>query len=323
MSKIKINGVGNYAPSLVISNQDLEKVLDTSDEWIVQRTGIVNRHISEGENTSDLAYKAALKAIENSDITVDEIDAIIVATFTPDMASPSVASMVQKKLGNQLATCFDLNGACSGFVYAMKVASALILSSMHKNILIVGSEVISKVNNWEDRSSAILFGDGAGAMVLSSSDTNKLLAFDTNSKPDEDESVLYVNTLGLDSPYLNTCVGSRGIVMNGQKVFKFAVRVLKQTIENLLLENNLTIDDIDYIIPHQANKRIIESVANSLNVSLDKFLINVEEYGNTSSASIPMMFSEAVYDSRIKRGNKIIMIGFGAGLTWGGCLIEY
>ncbi len=322
MYKAKISGYGHYVPDKIVTNNDLEKFLETDDEWIFQRTGIRQRRISEGMNTSELAYQAALKALSQANVKPEEIDLIIVATFTPDKSSPSVASMVQKKLHNSSATAFDLNGACTGFIYALKVATSLIENKMHQKALVIGSEVISKMVNWQDRTTAILFGDGAGATVLESSDESQIMRFYTQSKPDEEESVLYVNTFGFSSHFFAGEEFDHGIHMRGQKVFKFAVSVMKNTINELLEKEQLKIDDIDYIVAHQANRRIIESVSNSLKVPLEKFLMNVEKYGNTSSASIPLMLSEAISDQRLKKGMKVILVGFGGGLTWGGALIQ-
>lgn len=316
MFDVKIAGVGHYAPDNIVSNKDLEKFVDTDDEWIYTRTGIRNRRISQGENTTDLAYNAV------KDLDVADVDLIIFATFTPDKLAPSSAAILKKKLGISATTCFDLNAGCTGFIYAMKVAISMLQSGLHKKALVVGSEVISKVVDWNDRGTCVLFGDGAGAMVLEASTAAKFHSIYTSSIDDNDNS-LFVD--GVE----NSNFDSKGeathqvVQMDGTKVFKFATKAVADGIEHALKQSNLSLDDIAYIIPHQANERIIKNVSKGNNIPLNKFYLNIDSYGNTSSASIPMAFSEAVEKGVIKRGDKILFVGFGAGLTWGSTIFEF
>ncbi len=316
MYKVKLVDVNHYTPSNKISNNDLGKIVDTDDEWIQTRTGIKNRRISLGENTSDLAYQAC------KDLDVKNVDLIIFATFTPDKLAPATASILQKKLGIENASCLDINAGCTGFIYSLKVATAMISSGMHKKVLVVGGEVISKATDWNDRGTCVLFGDGAGAFVLEQSDIEKIYSIHTDGIIDCDDC-LYVEGLE-NSNFMHQGEPTHQVIkMDGVKVFKFATKVVSEAIEKALTDADLTIDDIKVIIPHQANERIIKSVSKSNKIPLDKFYLNISEYGNTSSASIPIAFSEALKDGTIVRGDKVLLVGFGAGLTWGATIIEY
>ncbi len=316
MFDVKITGVGHYAPTNVISNADLEKIVDTDDEWIYSRTGIRKRHISLGENTTDLAYNAA------KDLDVADVDLIVFASFTPDKLAPHSAAILKKKLGINASSCFDLNAGCTGFIYALKVAVAMIQAGLHKKALVVGSEVISKVLDWNDRGTCVLFGDGAGAMVLEASNTPKFYSIYTNSIDDNDDA-LFVGGVE-NSNFLVKGEATRQIVqMDGTKVFKFATGAVADGIEQALTESGLTLDDIAYIIPHQANERIIKNVSKGKKIPLNKFYLNIDSYGNTSSASIPIALSEAVANGVIKQGDKILVVGFGAGLTYGSAIFEF
>lgn len=312
---MKILGYGKSLPNKIVSNDDLSKLVETSDEWIIQRTGIRNRRISD-VNTSVLASQAALEAINDAQIDKDDIDLIICATMTADNATPSVACLVQKELGLENATAFDINGACTGFIYALKVVEGL-LKLNHKKALVIGSEVMSKVIDFTDRNTCILFGDGAGAVVVEKGED---AYFFTKSKGNFD--VLYAEGTSLNIDLDVKEITGGFLYMDGREVFKFAIRAMEEAILKVLEEANLTIDDIDMIIPHQANQRIISNVAKRMKIDESKFFMNLEEYGNTSAASVAIALTEAKKQNVIKEKDKVILVGFGAGLTWGSTLIE-
>jgi len=312
---MKILGYGKSLPNKIVSNDDLSKLVETSDEWIIQRTGIRNRRISD-VNTSVLASQAALEAINDAQIDKDDIDLIICATMTADNATPSVACLVQKELGLENATAFDINGACTGFIYALKVVEGL-LKLNHKKALVIGSEVMSKVIDFTDRNTCILFGDGAGAVVVEKGED---AYFFTKSKGNFD--VLYAEGTSLNTDLDVKEITGGFLYMDGREVFKFAIRAMEEAILKVLEEANLTIDDIDMIIPHQANQRIINNVAKRMKIDESKFFMNLEEYGNTSAASVAIALTEAKKQNVIKEKDKVILVGFGAGLTWGSTLIE-
>lgn len=312
---MKILGYGKSLPNKIVSNDDLSKLVETSDEWIIQRTGIRNRRISD-VNTSVLASQAALEAINDAQIDKDDIDLIICATMTADNATPSVACLVQKELGLENATAFDINGACTGFIYALKVVEGL-LKLNHKKALVIGSEVMSKVIDFTDRNTCILFGDGAGAIVVEKGED---AYFFTKSKGNFD--VLYAEGTSLNTDLDVKEITGGFLYMDGREVFKFAIRAMEEAILKVLEEANLTIDDIDMIIPHQANQRIINNVAKRMKIDESKFFMNLEEYGNTSAASVAIALTEAKKQNVIKEKDKVILVGFGAGLTWGSTLIE-
>lgn len=312
---MKILGYGKSLPNKIVSNDDLSKLVETSDEWIIQRTGIRNRRISD-VNTSVLASQAALEAINDAQIDKDDIDLIICATMTADNATPSVACLVQKELGLENATAFDINGACTGFIYALKVVEGL-LKLNHKKALVIGSEVMSKVIDFTDRNTCILFGDGAGAVVVEKGED---AYFFTKSKGNFD--VLYAEGTSLNIDLDVKEITGGFLYMDGREVFKFAIRAMEEAILKVLEEANLTIDDIDMIIPHQANQRIINNVAKRMKIDESKFFMNLEEYGNTSAASVAIALTEAKKQNVIKEKDKVILVGFGAGLTWGSTLIE-
>lgn len=306
---LRIIGTGHYVPDNVVTNDDLSKIVDTNDEWISSRTGIRKRHFLTTEKNQDMAIAAAKMALENSGIDKSELGACIVATVRPDNYTPSVACMVQKYL--ELPTdmpSFDINAACSGFMFGIQIARGLLMQSGKKYALVVGSETLSKLLDMTDRGSCILFGDGAGAAVIELTD-NKYY------------SVL--GTKGHEEAIRCSTEAGEHLSMLGSDVFKFAVSTVPKTINQLLDKAGLTADDIDLYICHQANLRIIESVAKKINQSLDKFYVNLDEYGNTSSASIPIALSEMNQKGLIKPGMKTICVGFGSGLTWGGAYIEW
>lgn len=320
MKNLKITGYGKAFPSRVVSNHDLSKIVETSDEWIAQRTGIKERRMGE-LGASELASMAAKMALQNANLKPEDIDLIICSTVSPDFITPSVSCMVQKNLGipDHSVMAMDVNAACTGFIFGLKTAAAL-LSSFHKRALIIGTETLSRMMNFSDRSTCILFGDGAGAVVLERTETEKELFFYTNCRGEEG----FLNIEGFESnPELQTKEIKTGCIkMHGDEVFKFALRANEDALSKILEQSGLNIEDIDLIIPHQANYRIIEAMAKRSHLPLDKFFINLEKYGNTSSASIAVAMCEAHEAGLIKEGMKLLLVGFGGGLTWGSCLIE-
>lgn len=323
MNNVVIAGVGKYIPFKVVTNDMLSQIMDTNDEWISSRTGIKQRHITTGENTSDIASKAALKALENANIDALDIDLIIVATCTPDMFTPATACIVQKNIGAKNAFAFDLSAACSGFIYGINVAKSMMKQNNIKKSLVIGAETLSKAIDWKDRSTCVLFGDGAGAAVLSLDEGEGIIDIICNSKGAKWEN-LTIGAKDIDNPYVDEVITLNSYLqMNGGEIFKFATVTIVKLIKEILKQNNLTLDDIDYIVPHQANERIIQFAAKKLDIPMDKFYINIHEYGNTSAASIPIAISEMEEKNLLKKGYKIVAVGFGAGLTSGACLIEW
>lgn len=309
----RIIGTGSYLPPKVITNVDLEKTLDTADEWIVARTGISERRVAENEGTCDLAVKASNNALEMAGIDASELDLIILATTTPDKIFPATATMLQNQIG---ASCpaFDMQAVCAGFVFALTTAQQYIENGKAKNVLVVGSETLSKIVDWDDRGTAILFGDGAGAVVLSEDDETGIL----HSKIFSDGR--YLSALQTT----NNRIGEIGkIRMAGNDVFKIAVSKLSELAEETLLECGLTNDDIDWMVPHQANIRIISAIAKRIKLPMDKVVVTLAKHGNTSAASIPLALDAAVRDGRIQKGHKLMLEGIGGGFSWGGLLIEY
>lgn len=321
---MKILGSGHYAPHTIVTNDDLSKIVETNDEWISSRTGIRTRHISDGEEASDLAAKASLEAIKDAGISVEDIDLILLATLTPDEMLPNCACTVQKKIGAVNATCFDINAACSGFLFALNTANAYLVSGMYKNILVIGTETLSKVTDWSDRSTCVLFGDGAGAVVVTADDSK---AFYSVSGSDGVKGVVLT---GSSTPFKNMLVpdgtekeiANYYMQMDGQEVFKFAVTKVPECINQVLDKAGKTVEDIDMFVLHQANIRIISSVAKRLGVSDEKFPVNLDSYGNTSAASIPILFDELRKSGKLDGANRIVLSGFGGGLTWGATYIE-
>lgn len=325
MKGVKVVGFGHYCPDNIVSNKDLESIVETTDEWIVKRTGISERKISSGEGTVELAYKAALAALKNSNCTKDDIDLIVVATTSPDRIMPSTACSVQGLLGCNNAAAFDISAACSGFVYSLIVASSLIRGTDKKRALVIGSEVLSRIIDWIDRSTCVLFGDGAGAAVIEiSNDEEGIISTCFSSDGSLGEKILVAGELELNTPFAkDKKLEKRYIEMKGAEVYKFAVSIIPQIVNELLEKSNEDIKNIKYIVPHQANSRIIDDAARRLKVDKDKFYINLDKYGNTSSASIPVALSEMFEKGLIKRGDKIILAAFGGGLTWAGTLIKF
>lgn len=323
MNNVGIVGIGAYVPSLAVTNDDISKLVETNDEWIVKRTGISERRISEGEDTSDMATKASLLALERAHVDPKDLDLIIVATISPDMFIPSVACLVQSKIGADDAACFDINVACSGFVYAMEIAQSMMKSMNYKNALIVGSETLSKVINWEDRSTCILFGDGAGAAVLKTTEKQGIIKSYLKSQGKKGQ-VLTIGAADFKTPFVNEYVEkNRHVEMNGGEVLRFAVSAISDGVNKILEETGISIDEVKYIVPHQANIRIIQSAAKKLHVSLEKIYVNLDRYGNTSSASVPIALNEMYEKGMIEKGDKIILVAFGGGLTYASTIIEW
>ena len=303
----RIIGTGSYIPQKVITNDDLSLTLDTSDAWISTRTGIHNRHIAEGMTSSDMAYMAARRAVDDSGLNPADIDVIIVATSSPDYAFPSTAALVQAKLEAVNAACFDISAACTGFIYAYSIAQGYIAGGMYKNILIIGTEVMSEHVDWKDRSVCVLFGDGAGAAMLTADKDNL--------------SRVMIHSDGSRGNVL-TC-GKDNIFMDGQEVFKFAVKTVPMSIQDILNKEHIRADDVGMYILHQANQRIIQAVSKRLGISMEKFPMNMQEYGNTSAASIPILLDELNRNNRLVRDELIVMSGFGAGLSWGSIVLNW
>lgn len=325
MNKVKIKGVGSYVPSRVVTNDDLSNLVDTSNEWIVERTGIYERRISEGEETTDIAYKAAKIALEDSGIKGEELDLIIVATITPDYFTPSVACMIQKKLNARNATAFDINAACTGFIYALEVGESLLKTGRYKKALIIGAETLSKIVDWNDRSTCVLFGDGAGCCIIENLNDSKSGIINTYSISEgENGDSLICGANDLINPFvLEKKVKSKYVSMNGREVFKFATRAMVEAVKNVLEGTDYTLEDIDYVIPHQANLRIIDYAAKKLQLPLEKFYTNLSSVGNTSSASVPIALAQLNSENKINNGDLLVLVGFGGGLTCGATLIKW
>ncbi len=303
-------GVGHYVPERVLTNQDLEKMVDTSDEWIRTRTGIEERRIADDDmNTSDMAYLASKKALEDANIKAEDLDLILVATVTPDYPFPSVGCLLQEKLGATNAAAMDLSAACAGFMYGMITAGQYINNDTYKNILVVGVEKLSKITDWEDRNTAVLFGDGAGAAVIAPvTEGRGILSFELGSDG-AGAKHLYQEPNGF-------------MAMNGREVFKFAVRQMGQSAINVIDKAGLTKEDVDFLIPHQANIRIMEASRQRLELPIEKMATTVKKYGNTSSSTIPIALSEAMEEGRVKEDDVVILVGFGGGLTWGAVALK-
>lgn len=316
----RILGTGSYLPEKIVSNSDLSKIVDTDDEWIFSRSGIRNRHMAaEGQTTSDMALKAAINALNAANVKPEELGGIIVATTTPDLTFPSTAALLQAKLGIE-TTClaFDIQAVCSGFVYALATANGFFKAGMAKPMLIVGAEKMSAILNWQDRTTCVLFGDGAGAVVLGSTDNVKDGILSTHLHADG----RYAAMLQTDGG--PTSSGSVGhLTMQGREVFKFAVDAMSGAVTEALQDNNLTADDIDWMIPHQANIRIIEATAKKLNMPMSRVVTTLENQGNTSAASIPLALDHAVRSGDVKRGQMLLLEAMGGGFTWGAALIRY
>jgi len=317
MNHSKIIGTGSYLPKKILTNKELESSLDTTDEWITSRTGIKERHIAgPGEKTSDLAYEAALKAIASANITPGDIDLIILATTTPDKIFPSTACTVQAKLGIKECPAFDIQAVCTGFVYALSIADKFIKTNSAKNVLVIGADRMSSITNYTDRSNAILWGDGAGAVILSASNEVGIISTHIHAAGNHEE-LLHVPRHDKASNIADT------IEMKGNQVFKIAVNTLDKIVDETLENSGITKAEIDWLVPHQANIRILEATAKKLDMSMDKVIVTIDRHGNTSAASIPLALDEGVRSGKIRKNHMILMEAFGGGFTWGSALVKY
>lgn len=322
MYNVEIIGTGSYVPVNTVTNDDISRFVDTSDEWISERTGIRERRISTDEDTTVLAVRSAKKAVENAGIPSEEIDLIIVATVTPEYFFPSTSCIVQKELGAYRATCFDISAACTGFIYAVSTASQFIRTGQCRTALVIGAEVLSKITDWEDRNTCVLFADGAGAAVLRRG-ARGIVSTITGSDGNGGEH-LACPAVPLRNRFAPEprCRESY-ISMNGREIFKFAVKVIPECVLKVLENTAYSLGDIKYIIPHQANVRIIDAAAKKLGIGKDRFYMNLDRYGNTSGASIPLALDEMARGNLLEKGDRIIIVGFGAGLTYGAGLIQW
>jgi 3-oxoacyl-[acyl-carrier-protein] synthase-3 len=322
MPNTKIIGTGGYLPDEILTNVDLEKMVDTTDEWIVTRTGIRERHIAaDGQPVSDLAYRASLRAIEAAGIDKSDIDLIIVATTTPDRIFPSTACLLQDRLDIHGSAAFDVQAVCSGFVYALGIADRFVRTGGSKCALVVGAETLSRLIDWKDRSTCVLFGDGAGAVVVEASEEPGVIS--SHLHADGQYKELLTVPSGISLGFEDVLRGEAYLQMQGNEVFKVAVNTLGRIVDETLEANNMKKSDIDWLVPHQANIRIIGATAKKLSMSMDQVVVTVDRHGNTSAASIPLAFDEAVRDGRIKRGQTVLMEAFGGGFTWGSVLLTY
>jgi len=323
---VSISGTGSYLPTRILTNFDLEKMVDTSDEWIRTRTGIRERRIAEiGQAASDLALPAAQLALERSGIGPEDLDLIIVGTATPDMVFPSTACQLQAKLGATRAGAFDLSAACTGFIYGLSAGAGLIVSGVAKNVLVVGSECLSKVTDWEDRNTCVLFGDGAGAVVLKPADGRRELLSTSLGADGTRDDLICIPGGGSRAPASEETLRDRMHFMKlkGREVFKFAVRIFQELIHDALASCGLNKDDIALVVPHQVNTRIIDAAVKGLNIPVEKVYVNIDRYGNTSAASVPIALDEAVAEGRLQEGDILIMVAFGGGLTWGSAVVRW
>jgi len=332
MHRSKILATGSAFPRKRVTNDDLAKQVETSDDWITERTGIRARRIAnvqEGETNSALAHQATLKALESASLTPYDIDCILFATVSPDRIMPNTACALQEKLGAKRAAALDISAACSGFVYGLSIADAFIRTGQFKTVLVVGSEILSPMVNWKDRGTCILFGDGAGVALIGRADVTDVQSsqiFSTHLYADGMlKDILYVPGGGTSLPLTHEGLdeGMQYMQMKGREIFKVAVRMLADTAIEALEKNGMTIQDVDWFIPHQANMRIIEAVAKRLDFPLSKVILNIEEYGNTSAATVPTALDEAIISGKVKRGDLILISVFGAGLTYGSALVRY
>lgn len=324
----KFSAFGSYAPKKVVNNFDLEKIVETSDEWIRTRTGMFERHYAAPEEAaSDLALKACLNAVESSPVKYKDIDMIVLATVTGDHPVPSTACILQKKLGLKNIPAFDISAGCTGFVYATDIARQYVENGICQNVLVVGVEVLTRITNWKDRNTCVLFGDGAGAAIVSRAEpTDISRIIDVKLDADGSQADLLIQQAGgsrMPATHESVDANLHTIYMEGNKIFKNAIRSMYASSDELLRRNNFSVSDIDWVIPHQANLRIIEALADKMKVPLSKVIINIEKYGNTSSATIPLALDEAIRNKKVRRGDIMLLTSFGAGLTWGSILARY
>jgi 3-oxoacyl-[acyl-carrier-protein] synthase-3 len=324
-TRVSITGLGCHVPERVLTNEELSKLVDTSDEWIVERTGIRERRIaSDEEALSDVALPAALQALETAGARAEDVDLLIVATVTPDMAFPSTGALLADRLGAKDAAAYDLSAGCTGFMYAVAQAHSMVAAGLAKKALVVGGDVLSKIMDWGDRTTCVLFGDGAGAVVLERVPEGGFLGFELGADG-AGGADLSLPAGGSRQPPTSETVanGAHYVQMNGREVFKFATRVLVSSAEAVLAECGVTMDDVDVYVPHQANVRIIDHAAKKLGIDPARVVVNVDRYGNTSSGSIPLALADAQADGRLRAGELVLMTGMGAGLTWGSGLLEW
>ncbi|WP_119717805.1 beta-ketoacyl-ACP synthase III [Cognatilysobacter tabacisoli] len=319
----RIAGTGSYLPEKCLTNDDLAKFVDTSDEWIAARTGIRQRHVAaEGETTCDLAYHASVRALESAGVLASELDLIVVGTTTPDIIFPSTACLLQHRLGANGCPAFDVNAACTGFVYALTVADKFIRSGAAKTVLVVGAETLTRMLDWSDRGTCVLFGDGAGAVVLKADAETGILS--THLHADGGKKELLYNPVGVSAGFkLDEPNAGVRVLMTGNEVFKHAVKALDSVVEETLEANGLDRHDIDWLIPHQANLRIIEATAKRLDMPMDRVVVTVDKHGNTSSGSVPLALDHAVRSGKVQRGQLLLLEAFGGGFTWGSALVRY
>lgn len=319
----RIAGTGSYLPEKVLTNADITKFVETSDEWIVARTGIRERHVAaEGETTSDLGYHAAVRAMEAAGVTAAEIDLIIMGTTTPDLIFPSSACLMQHKLGANGCPAFDVNAACSGFIYALTIADKFIRTGAAKTALVVGSETLTRMLDWNDRGTCVLFGDGAGAVVLKADTETGILS--THMHADGGKKELLWNPVGVSAGFkMDEPNAGVRVLMTGNEVFKHAVKALDSVVEEALQANGMDRHDLDWLVPHQANLRIIEATAKRLDMPMERVIVTVDRHGNTSSGSVPLALDEAVRSGKIQRGQLVLLEAFGGGFTWGSALLRY
>jgi 3-oxoacyl-[acyl-carrier-protein] synthase III len=323
---VSIVGTGSYVPEKTLTNDDLSRIVDTSDEWITTRTGIKERRIAgEGEQTSDMASKAALKALEQADISPKDVDLILVATATPDLLFPATACFVQKKIGATKAACLDISAACAGFLFGVEIAQQFITSHTHDTVLVIGAEKLSSITNWTDRNTCVLFGDGAGAAVLRHRGSTHGVISTHIGSDGQFTDILFMPGGGSRCPITKTNVDKHlaTIHMTGKEVYKQAVTAMVSASQKVLADAGLSADDIACVIPHQANLRIIEAIADRLKIPLKRFYVNLDKYGNTSAAAVAMALDEANRSGRIKSGDYVLMVVFGGGLTWASTIIEW
>ncbi len=321
----KVCGTGSYVPAHYLDNDDLSRMVETNDAWIQERTGVIRRHIIQEDTTVSMAAEAARRALEDGMVSAEEIDLILVTTFTSEVLLPCAACEVQRELGAVHATCFDLNAACTGFVFAWNTAQAYMASGLYRCVLIIGAESLSNFVNWKDRGTCILFGDGAGAVVLRAEEGENL-PFVTHSDGAKGKALTCLSRHRKDwtvEQEQQELENPSFIQMDGQGVFRFAVKKVPEAVDEVLEKAQMTMEDVDYLILHQANRRIVEAVAKRLKTDMGKFPMNLQEYGNTSSASIPILLDEMNRQGKLQKGQKLILAGFGAGLSWGASLVEW
>jgi 3-oxoacyl-[acyl-carrier-protein] synthase-3 len=323
MNEVQIIGTGSSVPDQIITNDHLSNIVDTSDEWISSRTGIKERRIVKGETTANLASSAAKRAIEDAGISPEDIDLIVVATMTPDYFMPSTACLVQKEIKAHNATCFDVSAACAGFIYALNIGFQFIRTGQSNTALIIGADVYSKILDWSDRSTCVLFGDGAGAAILQKSQNKGILSVYTGSDGRGD-TLLTCPAVGNSNPFNSEVNLPKSVVsMNGKEVFRFATTIAPKCIEEALKHSSYTKDHIKYYVLHQANARMMEVISKKMNIDIEKFYKNIERYGNTCAGSVPLALDEMNQNGLLKKGDLLVLVGFGGGLTWGSALLQW